>query len=57
MTPSPTPPAAAPAQGEDPRCIPIKLTVQPYPFDQADKALADLAHDRVTGVAVLRVHG
>ena len=35
--------------------IPIKLTVQPYPFDEADRALADLAHDRITGVAVLRL--
>jgi propanol-preferring alcohol dehydrogenase len=35
--------------------IPIKLTTQPYPFEEADRALADLAHDRVTGVAVLRV--
>ena len=35
--------------------IPIRLTTQPYPFDQADRALADLAHDRVTGAAVLRV--
>jgi propanol-preferring alcohol dehydrogenase len=35
--------------------IPIKLTTQPYPFDEADRALADLAHDRVTGAAVLRV--
>jgi hypothetical protein len=26
-----------------------------YPFDQADQALADLAHDRITGVGVLRV--
>ena len=35
--------------------IPIKLTVQPYPFAEADRALADLAHDRITGVAVLRL--
>ena len=35
--------------------IPIKLTTQLYPFDEADRALADLAHDRITGVAVLRV--
>jgi propanol-preferring alcohol dehydrogenase len=34
--------------------IPIQVTVQPYPLDQADQALADLAHDRVTGAAVLR---
>jgi len=27
----------------------------PYPFDQADRALSDLAADRVTGAAVLTV--
>jgi len=35
--------------------IRIRPTVQPYPFDQADRALADLAHDRVNGAAVLRM--
>ncbi|MBV9410857.1 MAG: zinc-dependent alcohol dehydrogenase family protein [Acidimicrobiia bacterium] len=35
--------------------IPIKTMTQSYPFDEADRALADLAHDRVTGVAVLRM--
>ena len=35
--------------------IPIRPTTQPYPLDQADGALADLAHDRVNGAAVLRV--
>ena len=25
----------------------------PYPLDHADEALSDLAHDRVTGAAVL----
>jgi propanol-preferring alcohol dehydrogenase len=35
--------------------IPIRLTTQPYPFEEADRALADLAHDRVTGAAVLRL--
>jgi propanol-preferring alcohol dehydrogenase len=35
--------------------IPVKLTIQPYPFDEADRALADLAHDRITGVGVLRM--
>jgi propanol-preferring alcohol dehydrogenase len=35
--------------------IPIKLTTQPYPFEEADRALADLAHDRITGVAVLAI--
>ena len=34
--------------------IPIKTMTEVYPFDEADRALADLAHDRVTGVAVLR---
>ena len=33
--------------------IGIKPTVQSYPFDDADRALADLAHDRVNGAAVL----
>jgi propanol-preferring alcohol dehydrogenase len=31
----------------------IKVTTTPYPFDQADKALADLAGDRVHGAGVL----
>jgi propanol-preferring alcohol dehydrogenase len=33
----------------------LQLTVitQPYPLDRADAALADLAHDRVNGAAVL----
>jgi propanol-preferring alcohol dehydrogenase len=33
----------------------VVAQTQPYPFDAADRALADLAADRVTGVAVLRV--
>ena len=35
----------------------IGITVEtvPYPLDAADRALRDLAHDRVTGAAVLRV--
>jgi propanol-preferring alcohol dehydrogenase len=33
----------------------VHATVQPYPFDRAAEALADLAHDRVTGAAVLHV--
>lgn len=37
--------------------IPIRPTTVPYPLAEADRALADLAHDRVTGAAVLRVHG
>ena len=35
--------------------IPIRVTTTPYPLDAADRALADLAGDRVTGAAVLRV--
>jgi len=31
----------------------LKVTVTPYPFSEADLALADLAADRVTGAAVL----
>ena len=31
----------------------LRVTTQPYPLDKADAALADLAHDRVTGAAVL----
>jgi propanol-preferring alcohol dehydrogenase len=33
--------------------IGIRVTTQPYDFDEADRALADLAHERVTGAAVL----
>lgn len=33
--------------------IPIRPTVQAYPFEAADRALADLAADRVDGAAVL----
>jgi len=35
--------------------IPIQVTTQPYPMAEADRALADLAHDRVDGAAVLVV--
>jgi propanol-preferring alcohol dehydrogenase len=35
--------------------IPLRVTTSPYAFDAADRALHDLAHDRVTGAAVLRV--
>ena len=35
--------------------IPIRVTTTPYPLEAADQALADLAGDRVTGAAVLRV--
>jgi alcohol dehydrogenase, propanol-preferring len=31
----------------------IDVTISPYPLDRADVALADLAHDRVRGAAVL----
>jgi propanol-preferring alcohol dehydrogenase len=33
--------------------IPLRPTVQPYGLEHADQALADLAHDRVNGAAVL----
>jgi len=33
----------------------IKVTTTPYPFDQADKALADLAGDRIHGAGVLQM--
>jgi propanol-preferring alcohol dehydrogenase len=33
--------------------IGIEVSAVPYAFDQADRALADLAHDDVTGAAVL----
>jgi propanol-preferring alcohol dehydrogenase len=36
--------------------IPIETMTQVYSFDEADRALADLAHGRITGVGVLRVH-
>jgi propanol-preferring alcohol dehydrogenase len=35
--------------------IGIRVETVPYPFDQADVALADLAHDRFSGAAVLRI--
>ncbi len=37
--------------------IGIRVSAVPYPFDRADVALADLAHDRVDGAAVLVVGG
>ncbi|MGZ8764971.1 MAG: zinc-dependent alcohol dehydrogenase family protein [Acidimicrobiia bacterium] len=37
--------------------IPIRVETTRYPFDQADAALRDLAHDRVTGAAVLAITG
>jgi propanol-preferring alcohol dehydrogenase len=33
--------------------IGIRSTVNPYPFEEADRALADLAHERFSGAAVL----
>jgi propanol-preferring alcohol dehydrogenase len=33
--------------------IGVRVTISPYPMDHADEALRDLAHDRVTGAAVL----
>jgi propanol-preferring alcohol dehydrogenase len=33
----------------------VVATTTPYPFDRADAALADLAHDRLVGAAVLEV--
>jgi propanol-preferring alcohol dehydrogenase len=35
--------------------IPVRTTTVAYPLDRAGTALADLAHGRVTGAAVLRV--
>lgn len=35
--------------------IPITVHTVPYPFEQADRALADLAGGRVSGAAVLRM--
>jgi propanol-preferring alcohol dehydrogenase len=35
--------------------IPLRPTTVPYPFSSADQALLDLAEDRVTGAAVLRM--
>jgi alcohol dehydrogenase, propanol-preferring len=37
--------------------IPLRPTVTRYPFERADRALADLAGDRVTGAAVIDVAG
>lgn len=35
--------------------IPIRVSTVPYDFHEADRALEDLAHDRFTGAAVLRI--
>lgn len=37
--------------------IGIRVSAVPYPFAEADRALTDLAHDRVDGAAVLVVEG
>lgn len=37
--------------------IGIRVSAVPYSFDRADRALADLAHDEVTGAAVLVLGG
>lgn len=37
--------------------IPVRVSTTAYGLDQADQALRDLAHDRVTGAAVLVVPG
>jgi len=37
--------------------IPVQVTATPYPLDDAGRALADLAHGRVRGAAVLDVGG
>jgi propanol-preferring alcohol dehydrogenase len=37
--------------------IPLRVHTTPYAFDDAPRALADLAHDRLVGAAVLRVAG
>jgi alcohol dehydrogenase, propanol-preferring len=47
------------ADGEEFLAIAARIGLRPttveYPLEEADRALADLAHDRVTGAAVLRV--
>ena len=35
--------------------VPLRVLAVPYEFQDAQQALHDLAHDRVTGAAVLRV--
>jgi propanol-preferring alcohol dehydrogenase len=35
--------------------VPVRVTTTPYPLERAEDALADLAADRVSGAAVLRV--
>jgi propanol-preferring alcohol dehydrogenase len=33
--------------------VPVRVSAVPYEFEEADRALSDLAHDRVNGAAVL----
>ena len=35
--------------------IPVRTTTVPYAFEDADRGLADLAADRITGAAVLEI--
>ena len=35
--------------------IPVRVTAQPYGFEDAGKALSDLKNDRVSGAAVLQI--
>ena len=35
----------------------VRATTSRYPFERADEALADLAHGRVTGAAVIELGG
>ena len=35
--------------------VPLRVHVVPYEFDAAAQALRDVAHDRITGAAVLKV--
>jgi alcohol dehydrogenase, propanol-preferring len=42
-------PVPEPGPGE----LRLKVTVNPYPFDRADQAVADLAAERFTGAAVI----
>lgn len=35
--------------------IRIRVETVPYPLEEADRALRDLCHDRITGAAVLRI--
>ena len=35
--------------------IHMQVTASPYPFERANDALRDLAHDRVDGAAVLMI--